>query len=172
LGAAATVIAAALAGYSLAYAGELTPPAALLTGLGLFFVLLAVVFRARFAVAAGLLVLAAEYVLIEVTDRVPAVSIAGYAVGLVVLAELLLWSEQLPSPARMEVAVLTRWLQGVALTAAAAAGLALIVLTAAGFHVSGAFTGTVGGAAAAAVLLALPWLLVRRGAVRRGRARD
>jgi len=131
-----------------------------------------VVFRVRSAMAAGLFALAAEYVLVEVTDRVPAVSIAGYAVGLVVLAELLLWSGQLPSPARMEVAVLTRWLQGVALTAAAAAGLAIVVLAAAGFQIPGAFTGTIGGAAAAAVLLALPWLLVRRGAVRRGRARD
>ena len=65
---------------------------ALLAGLGLLFVLPAVVFRTRFATAAGLFSLAAEYVLVEVTDRVAILSIAGYAAGLVILAELLLWS--------------------------------------------------------------------------------
>ncbi len=162
----AAVLAAALAGYPLAYAGDLTPPAALLAGLGLLFVLAAAVFRVRFAVAVGLFALAAEYVLVEVTDHVATVSIAGYAVGLVVLAEVLLWSGQLPSPARMDVAVVTRWLRGVAATALAGAALALVVLAAAGFRMPGVLTGTIAGAAAAAVMLALPWLLVRRRLVR------
>ena len=96
------VLAAALAGYSLVYAGGLRAPAALLAGLGLIFVLAAVVFRRPFAVAAGLFALAAEYVLVEVTGHVPTVSLAGYAAGFVVLAEVLLWQGQLPSAARMD----------------------------------------------------------------------
>ena len=138
----------------------------MLAGLGLLFVLAAAVFRVRFAVAAGLFALAAEYVLVEVTDHVATVSIAGYAVGLVVLAEVLLWSGQLPSPARMDVAVVARWLQGVAATALAGAALALVVLAAAGFQIPGVLSGTMAGAAAAAVMLALPWLLLRRRHIR------
>ncbi len=135
---------------------------ALLAGLGLLFVIPAVVFRSRSATAAGLFLLAAEYVLVEVTDRVAILSIAGYAAGLVILAELLLWSASLPSPSRVDLSVITRWLWGVTLIAVAAAALAIMVLAVADLRIPGGPTGTIAGATAAAMVLALPWLLLRR----------
>jgi hypothetical protein len=170
------LLAAVLAGYPLAYAGELAPPVALLAGLGVVLVIPAVVFRARFATTAGLCALAAEYVLVEVTDRVAILSIVGYAVGLVILAELLLWPVSLPAPGRVDLSVVVRWLRGLTLIALAAAVLAILVLAAAGFRIPGAPTGTIAAAAAAAIVLALPWLLLRRslarGAPRKNRNRQ
>jgi len=161
-GAAAILIAAVLAGYPLVYAGDLTAAAALLAALGLLFVVVTVISRTRFAVAAGLFALAAEYVLVEASDRVGVVSIIGYAAGLVVLAEILVWLEQLPYPARMDVTVLSRWLQGVGLIGLSAAGLAVIVLAAAGLRIPGAVSGAIAASLAVLLLIAIPWLLIKR----------
>ena len=62
-----------------------------LAALGVLFALLALLFRVRFA-AGALFALAVEYVLVEVTGHAGGLSIIGYAVGLVVLCELLFWS--------------------------------------------------------------------------------
>jgi hypothetical protein len=166
---AAGAVAAILAGYPLGHAGDLIAPAALLAALGLLSALGSLLFRLRFVLAPGLLALAAEYVLVETSGRVPAVSLAGYSAGLVVLAEVLLWQRELPTPARMDVLVLVRWLQGVGLSALAAAVLAFIVLFAAGLQLPGPAWGALAGAAAGMLLLALPWLLLRGRGSRGGR---
>jgi hypothetical protein len=160
-GIAALIVAAALAAYPVVYAGNLTPPAALLAGAGLFFALVAVVFRARFAVGVALFALAGGYVLIEVAGRLATISVAAYAVGLIVLAEVLSWPAQLPLRARVDRKIVVRWAQRVALMAVGAALLALLVLVAAGLQIPGAVYGAVLGAAAALLLLAVPWLLTR-----------
>jgi hypothetical protein len=155
------VVAAALAGYALAYAGDLVAPAALLAGLGLLLALLTLTLRLR-VTALAVLSLAGEYVLVEVTGRVATLTVVGYAVGLAVFAELALWTADLPASGRADMAVVTRGLRGVVLIAIGAAALALLVLIASGLQIPGAVPATIAGAAAAAVLLALPWLLVRR----------
>lgn len=155
------MLAAALAGYPLVYAGDLIAPAALLAGLGLLLVLLSILPRAPFVLAPGLLALAGGYVLVEATNRAAALSVVGYAAGLVVLAELLLWLGQLPSPGRMESAVLARWLQGVALIAMAAVVLAALVLVAGELQLAGAVSGAMAGSLALLLLLGLPWFLLR-----------
>jgi hypothetical protein len=166
------VFAVALAGYPLAYAGNLTALAAVLAALGLVFVLVAVAFRARFAVGAGLFAIAAEYVLVEVAGKVATASIVGYAVGLVVLAEIVLWHGLLPSPARMDTAVLTRWLQTVALTGLGAAVLAFVVLAGAGLTIPGATPAAIAGSGAGILLVAIPWLLLRRSPGHAGPGKD
>jgi hypothetical protein len=165
------LLAAALAGYPLAYAGGLTAPAALLAAFGLLFVLAAVVFRARSAVGPGLFALAAEYVLAEVTGRVATASIVGYAVGLVILAEIVLWQGMLPSPARMDTAVLTRWLRGVVLIGLGGAVLAVVVLAGADLAIPGAISGAIAGSGAGILLLAIPWLLLTKRPDRVGHAK-
>jgi hypothetical protein len=161
LGLAALLVAGATAAYPLAYAGDLRAPVALLAAVGLFSVLVAVVFRARSAVAVALFALAAGYVLVEVAGRLATVSVAAYSVGLIVLAEVLFWPVQLPPRARVDRKVVVRWAQRVALAAIGAALLAFLVLVAAGLEIPGAVYGAILGAAAALLLLAVPWLLTR-----------
>ena len=59
--------------------------------------LLALLARGRFA-GGALFTLAFEYTVAEATGRIPAGSVVGYAAGLIIVTELLLWSAQLPAP--------------------------------------------------------------------------
>jgi hypothetical protein len=86
----------------------------------------------------------------------------AYAAGLVVYTEILLWLGQVPSSALVDGRVLAIWLRNLGLTALAGALLALVALAATGFQMPGALAGPLVGCAAAAVLLAVPWLLVRK----------
>jgi hypothetical protein len=160
------VVAAALAAYALAYAGDLIAPAALLAGLGLLLALLALTLRPRVTVLA-VLSLAAEYVLVEISGRVSTLTVVGYAVGLAVFAELVLWAAELPASGRADVAVVSGGLRGLVLIAIGAAALALLVLVASGLQIPGAVPATIAGVTAAAALLVLPWIMVRRRSPRR-----
>lgn len=147
-------------------AGSLLPAVVALAAVGLPCTLLAIFVRARFA-GAALFTLAAAYVLVEVTGRAGRLSVVAYAAGLVALAEILLWSAQLPSSARVDTRAVTLWLRNLAAIAVAGAALGVVALAASGFQIPGATAGALVGGAAALALLALPWLLVRRAGRRR-----
>ena len=149
-------------------AGELLPLTATLAALGVVFVSLALFLRPGL-VAAALVALTAEHLIAEATGSVSTFSLAISGVGLVVLVELVFWAQQLVVCARVDGAAVTGWLRGIALIAAASGLLAMVALAATGFRTPGALAGTVIGAAAAVVLIALPWLSVRAGGLRRPR---
>jgi len=105
--------------------------------------------------------LAAAYVVTESFGDVRTVSIPAYAAGLIVLCELLFWSAELPLSARVDPAVVGSRLLSLLLVALAAAALAPIALLAAGLQVSSALFAAVLGSLAAAMLLAIPLVLLR-----------
>jgi hypothetical protein len=158
---AASLLAAGLAAYPVVTAGRLAPLLGLLAAVGVLCVLLALAARGLFT-GAALFTLALEYALAEVTGRVPAGSVIGYAAGLIVVSELLLWSARLPRSASADRAVAAGHVLALALLAVAAAVLAVAVLAAAGLRLPGALEAALLGTAAAVALLALPWLLLRR----------
>ncbi len=157
----AVVIAGALVAYPIVRAGSLVPAVAALGAVGCLFTLLALFFRVHFA-GPALFSLAAEYVVVEATGRAGTFSIIAYAAGLVVLTEVLLWLGQLPSSASVDTRVVGVWLRNLGLTAVAGVLLGLIALAATSFRVPGVLAGTLVGSAAAVLLVALPWLLVRK----------
>ena len=116
--------------------------------------------RGRLA-GVALFTLAAEYSIVEATGHVPAASVIAYAAGLILVSELLLWSAQLPRSARADRAVATQRLTTLAAIALAAALLALAALAGTGLQLPGALEAVLLGTAAAAAMLALPWLLLR-----------
>jgi hypothetical protein len=132
-----------------------------LAAAGLLCVLVAPLARGPFT-GVALFALATEYTVAEVTGHIPAVSVAGYAVGLITVSELLLWSAQLPRSAAADREVAARELLMLAAIAVAAAVLGAVVLAAAGVRLPGALDAALLGVAAAVTLLALPWLLLRR----------
>jgi hypothetical protein len=129
--------------------------------MGLLCVLIAIAARGHLT-GVALFTLATEYAIVEATGHVPAVSVIAYAAGLILVFELLLWSAQLPRSARADHAVAARHLVTVVAVALAAALLALVVLAATGLQLPGALEAGLLGTAAAVVLLALPWLLLRK----------
>jgi hypothetical protein len=157
------VLAAVLAVYPLLSAGRLASLLSLLAVTGFASVLAAPHIRGPLT-GVALFTLAAGYVLAEATGRVPALSVVGYAAGLILMAELLMWAAQLPRTARADAAVALRQALALAVAAFAAAALALVTLAAGGLRLPGPWTGALLGTAAAAALLALPWLLLRRTA--------
>jgi hypothetical protein len=124
-------------------------------------VLTAVLARGRLA-GPALFTLATEYAIVEATGHAPAASVIGYAAGLILVSELLLWAAQLPRTAAADRAVAAVHLTTLAAIALAAAVLALAVLAAGGLRLPGALAAALLGTAAAVALLALPWLLLRR----------
>ena len=142
-------------------AGALTPAVLPLAVLAVLSVVVAVALHGRLT-GAALFLLAAEYVVVEAGSRVGPSSIIVYAVGLVVLCELLLWSGQLPRKAAADRAIVTQRVLTLGLIAVAAALLAMVTLAAAGLGPVGSLWGTLIGVAAAIVALLLPWVLLRR----------
>jgi len=132
-----------------------------LGAIGLLCVLTALLGRGRLA-GPALFTLATEYTIVEATRHSPAASVIGYAAGLIVVSELLLWSAQLPRSAVTDRAVAAGRLALLTAIALAAALLALAVLAAAGLRLPGALEAALLGTVAAAALLALPWLLLRK----------
>lgn len=142
-------------------AGRLGPLIESLGGLGLLFAFAAPLLRRRF-VAAALFVLASEYVVVEATGRADPVTVVAYAVGLIVLAELLLAAADFAADARADRTVVSETAVTVGAVALAAALLALITLAAATVRLPAVFEAALLGSAAAIALLALPWLLLNR----------
>ena len=154
------IVSCALGAYPTINAGELFPVAVTLAALGVVLVALALFRQTRF-VGAALLSLVIEFLVTEATESVSTPIIIIYPVGLVVLCELVFWTRQLPSSARVDGAAFTGWLRGLASISIVSALLAVVVLVASGLQISGPFTGTIVGSVAAVVLLTLPWLLAR-----------
>jgi hypothetical protein len=161
-------VAAALAAYPVVVAGALVPLVAVLAGLGLLSVLAAILSRRRF-VGAALCTLATEYVVVESTGRAGVGSILAYAVGLILVSELLLFAAELPRQATMDRGLVLAAMLVLAAIAVAAALLALVVLAATTVRLPGGFEAALLGACAAVTLLALPVLQLRHGRVRAGR---
>lgn len=154
------MLAAGLAAYPVVQAGALGRAVLLLAVLAMVCVVAAVVLWGRLA-GVALFLLAAEYVVVEATSRVGPLSIVVYAVGLIVLFELLLWSAELPRRAVVDRAVATHRVLSLGLIASAAALLALVALAAAGLSLGGAYRGALIGVVAAVLLIGSPWVLVR-----------
>jgi hypothetical protein len=142
-------------------AGRLGPLIEALGGLGLLFAFAAVLLRRRF-VAAALFTVASEYVVVEATGRAEPVSVVAYAVGLIVLAELLLTAAEYAAHARADRTLVIEKAVAIGRAAVAAALLALVTLTAATVRLPAGFEAALLGSAAAVALLALPWLLLTR----------
>jgi hypothetical protein len=156
-------VAAGLAAYPMLAAGALGPLVDPLGGVGLLFVLAAILRRRRF-VGAALFTLALEYVLVEATGRAGPGSVLAYAVGLIVLSELLLLGGELPRAAIADRSLAVGALVLLAGVALAAALLALVALAATTVRLPGAFEAALLGTTGAVALLALPRLLLRRAA--------
>jgi hypothetical protein len=108
-----------------------------------------------------LLLLGAEYVIVESSGQAATVSVLFYAAGLIVLCELLFWLAELPVAATVDGAAIGRRLLALALIGVVAASLALVTLLATSVRLSSAFGAVVLGALAATALLAIPLLLLR-----------
>jgi hypothetical protein len=142
-------------------AGELSPLVDLLGAAGFLLSVAAGAARRR-VTGAALSALGAEYVLVETTGRVAAATVIAYAVGLILCAELLLWAGDLPTRALADGAIVADRLVTLGAVAACAALLALVALAGSGVRIPGAFAAASLGALAAAGLLGLPLMLLRR----------
>lgn len=151
------ILGCALGAYPVIDAAGLVPLTATLAVFGVFFVILAILLREHF-IGVALLALAIEYLVAEATGSASTLSIGIYAVGLIVLCELVFWTRRLADCARVDTSVVTGWLRGVALIGIAAALLAVLALAATGCQIPGSVTAAIVGSTAAVALLALPWL--------------
>ena len=77
------------------------------------------------------------------------------------MRELIFWVRHLAVCARVDIAVVVGWLRGMALIVATSALLALVALAATGIRMAGSFAATIIVAAAAVLLIAVPWALVK-----------
>jgi hypothetical protein len=156
---AAVALAAVLAAYPFVVAGDLRRPAGVLGGAALAFALLATRGHAGLA-GASLFALGAEYAAVETAGHTGRWSVAAYGAGLVVVAELLLWSAGLPRDGLADRRVVADRLLSLAAIAAAALALAGLVLGAGSLRLAAAPAAATLGTLAAVALLALPWLLL------------
>ena len=161
MGAAAAAAAAGLASYPIVVGGVLAPLIAGLAGAGLLCAILAILSRPRF-VGAAVFALAAAYVIVDATGRAAADSVVAYAVGLIVLSELLFLGAELPRRGFVDGSVAIAQLAMLGGTALGAALLALVALAASAVGAPGGFEAALLGGSAAVVLLGLPLLFVYR----------
>ena len=154
------ILGCALAAYPVINAARLAPLAATLAVLGLLFVILAIFLKEQF-IGIALLTLTVQYLVTEATGSVSTLSIGVYAVGLIVLCELVFWTRRLAACARVDTSVVTGWLYGVALLGVAAALLTVTAFAATGLRIPGCVTATDVVSAAAVAVLDMPWLLAK-----------
>ncbi|MBN1630995.1 MAG: hypothetical protein JW990_14630, partial [Thermoleophilia bacterium] len=150
-----------LAAYPIARAGSLTRATVPLAVIALLLVLISIAWRGRLT-GIALFVLAGEYLVVQVTDRVGTFSVVGYAVGLVALCEFLFFGAGLPTSGTIDWGVIVERLLRLTLTGAGAAVVAILVLAAGGWRTLGAVEAAVIGMVAAVLLCGLPWVLMRR----------
>jgi len=156
-----------LATYPVLQAGLVARAAAPLAAVGLVFVLISLWRHGRLA-GAALFLLAAEYLVVLLTDRVSPSTVIGYAAGLLLLAELLFMAAGLPSSGFVEGAVVAARLVRL-LALGSGATLAAVLVLALGRQLSlTPVRATLLGVLATALACALPWLLVTRGRGYRG----
>jgi hypothetical protein len=111
---------------------------------------------------AALVLLAGEYTIVDTKGDVGTATVIAYAVGLIVIAELLLMQATTPSPARADRDLLRRRAVALAAVAGASALLALLVLGAGSLRLSASVDAALLGSVAATALLVVPLLLLRR----------
>jgi hypothetical protein len=156
-------IAGGLAAYPVVRAGSLSRVTVPLAVIGLLLVVSSIVSRGRSG-GAALFVLAVEYLVVQLTGRVSTISAIGYAVGLMVLCELLFFTAGLPQSGTVDSGVIVGRLLRLALTGVGAAVVAVLVLAAGGWRTLGAAEAALIGMAAVVAICALPWVLVRQKA--------
>jgi hypothetical protein len=128
---------------------------------GLLLVLLAVAWRVRLT-GPALFVLAGEYLVVEVADQVPTVSVVAYAVGLVVLCEILHFHGRLPASGTVDLRVIAERLLHLGVVGVGAAVIAVLVLVVGGLRTLAALEAGLVGMTAAVLLCVIPWVLIRR----------
>ncbi|NLE12010.1 MAG: hypothetical protein GX630_10965 [Actinobacteria bacterium] len=124
------------------------------------FVVVAVVWRSQ-VVGPALFVLTAGYLVVEITGHAGALSVIAYAVGLVMLCELLMTYRALPMSGVVEYRVVAERVLSLVALGVGAAAVAVLVLFAGGWWSAGALEAGLIGMAAVVCLFALPWALVR-----------
>ncbi|HEY5160593.1 MAG TPA: hypothetical protein VII83_05920 [Gaiellaceae bacterium] len=160
--AAATIaLATALAVFPMLNAGKLRLPIYTLGAAALLSLSLPLLWRAR-DTWLPLFLLGAEFVSADSSGHLGAASIVAYAAGLIGLCELLFWFAELPPEASVDATAIGRRLLLLALSGFAAASLALVALFASSVRLGSALAALLLGALAAATLLTIPLLLVRR----------
>ena len=143
--------------------GPLRPLSLLLGGLGLAFLAAGLAGRWAAPVATGLTLLGAQYAVLfsagpEAVDEWTPI----YAVGFLLSAELSFWSMEPRVPAWSDLEVVLRRLGTVLAACLGAAGIAAIVIIAAGASLGDSLTAEAAGLASAVAALALLGALVRR----------
>jgi hypothetical protein len=161
IGAVVVAVATALAVYPMLGAGRLWRLIDALGAAALVLLLIPLLWRGRGAWP-PLFLLGSEYVVAESFGHAAAVSIVAYATGLIVLCELLFWLTELPPAASVDMTAIGWRLLLLASTGLAAASLALIALLATSTQLGSALAAVVLGAVAAAALLTIPLLLLRK----------
>jgi hypothetical protein len=157
---AAGALAAGLAFYPSIHASNLSALVDALEAAGLVGLLLPLLWRGR-GLWISFFLLAAGYATVEASGHAAIVSVVAYAPGLIVLCELVFWAAELPLGAYVETTVIARRLLSLALTAVAAALLALVALMGTYVRLSSGLEAAVVGALAAALLLVIPLVLLR-----------
>jgi hypothetical protein len=132
-----------------------------LAAVGLLLVLLAVGWPLRLT-GPVLFVLAGEYLVVEVAGRVPTVSVVAYAVGLLVLCEILNFHGRLPASGSVELRVIAERVLHLGVVGLGAAVIAVLVLVVGGLRTFDALAAGFVGIAAAVLLCVIPWVLIRR----------
>jgi hypothetical protein len=140
---------------------RVTAPLAVVGLLLVLLVLLAVAWRGRL-IGPALFVLAGEYLVVEVADRVPTVSVVAYAVGLAVLCEILHFHGRLPASGTVDLRVIAECLLHLGVVGLGAAVIAVLVLVVGGLRTFAALEAGLVGMTAAVLLCVIPWVLIRR----------
>jgi len=113
-------------------------------------------------IGAALVLIGAEYAIVDAKGDVDAATVIAYAVGLIVIAELLLMLWTTPSGALVDRDLIRHRAVGLSSKAGASALLALVVLAASSLQLPAALGAALLGSTAAVILLLLPLLLLRR----------
>jgi hypothetical protein len=155
---AAVAVAAALGGYAVQRAGTLAPLTGAVVLAALVFVALALAGFIRF-LGWGLVLIAAAFMLVDLARTMPLVAAPFYGAGLLLAGELVYASRELARHDEEHARRRVPWLAGVAL---AGLGIGFVPVAATGVSAPAGFGAELIALAAAALLLGIPALLVRR----------
>jgi surface polysaccharide O-acyltransferase-like enzyme len=143
-----------------------------LVALAIVTLALALVLRVNL-VALPLFLLAAGYLVAELSGHCAAVSVIAYAAGLIVVCELIYWSQAIPGALEVDRKISEYRLLALISIAAFSALLSLIALSASFLQIPAAIAAVVLGAAASVALLGLALVAARSShAVAKGRRRS
>jgi hypothetical protein len=155
----AFVVAVALAASLLAGTESSAPALVPLAAAALVAVVLSLVWTPLTGIV--LVVLATEFVLRELDARLAAPQTAAFGAGLLLVGELLAWSDSLRGSARVAPGVVARRAGNLAAIVLLGAGAAALTVEAGRIDSPNAFVAGVAGAAAVAAVLGVVWSLGR-----------